>query len=376
MIDRGARHLAFMSRSGSDSTAAAELVSSIQAQGVEVTVWRGDVARKDDVEACVQNITQQHKLRGIVNAAMVLNVGCLSDSLELADVLQDGMFQSMTLNNWSETLSPKVQGSLNLHHAVRNLDLDFFILTSSTSGTLGTPGQSNYAAANTFQDALARYRRNLGLPAVSLVLPMILGVGHVADHPEIEDALLRKGIYGIHEDELLAAFEAAMTPRRDPATASDHIIVGLEPARLATSVANAETTDAFWLGDRRFAGIVAAIDGASGPDRGPGASGVSDVLTQICGAKSAEGAVVVVAEYVRQRLVRLLGLEAATVQPDGQSISGYGLDSMIGTEFRNWLFREFGVTVPYQRLLAPGLTVKRLAEELFEEVRAGQPAEA
>lgn len=74
MIDRGARHLAFMARSGSQRPAAAHLISSIQAREVEVTVLRGDVADKDDVEAVIRTITQCRKLRGVVNAAMVLNV--------------------------------------------------------------------------------------------------------------------------------------------------------------------------------------------------------------------------------------------------------------------------------------------------------------
>lgn len=74
MIDRGAKHLAFMARSGAQNPTAADLVYSMEARGIEATVLKGDVARKDDVEAAIQTITQHRRLRGVVNAAMVLNV--------------------------------------------------------------------------------------------------------------------------------------------------------------------------------------------------------------------------------------------------------------------------------------------------------------
>lgn len=74
MVDRGARHLAFMTRSGTKRPAAASLVSAIEARGAEVTVLRGDVAHGREVETAVRTITQHRQLRGVVNAAMVLNV--------------------------------------------------------------------------------------------------------------------------------------------------------------------------------------------------------------------------------------------------------------------------------------------------------------
>lgn len=281
----------------------------------------------------------------------------------------------MNSTNWRSTVDPKVKGSLNLHEAVKELELDFFVLLSSTSGILGTPSQSNYAAGNTYQDALALHRRAIGLPAVSLILPMILGVGYVADNPEIEDSLLRKGIYGIHEDELLAGFEAAMMPQQKgifhnhnnfpPSDA--HIILGFEPSKLAHSIAQPETTDAFWLSDPRFSHILAKMKSFS-PSTSPSNNSTDTASISDIRAKhksSPDDAMAAIQTSICHRLARLLSLDTEDIQPDGRSVASYGLDSMIGTEFRSWLFREFGMEVPYQRLLAPGLTVGGLAGELF-----------
>ena len=74
MIERGAKHLAFMSRSGIDKASAANLVDSIQALGVETTILRADVTSRAQVEAAIKGINTRFPIRGVVNAAMVLQV--------------------------------------------------------------------------------------------------------------------------------------------------------------------------------------------------------------------------------------------------------------------------------------------------------------
>lgn len=268
----------------------------------------------------------------------------------------------MSLESWRTATGPKVQGTLNLHEALLSHELDFFVMTSSTSGTLGTPGQSNYAAGNAFLESLSRHRKWLGLPAVSLVLPMVVGVGYVAEHPEIEEALRRKGIYGIDEDELLNAFEISMKMQSHARRAIDHVVVGLEPSRLAKSVGRSETTDAFWTEETRFRTAITAMKKHLSNSHGTASDDSITAIIETAG--STEAAIAAVTKCLVNRLSKLLRISLEEFEPDVRSIASYGLDSMIGAELRNWIFREFQVEVPFQQLLGPTLTITKFAIDM------------
>uniref|UniRef100_UPI00055BCBF3 ketoreductase domain-containing protein n=1 Tax=Streptomyces sp. NRRL F-5126 TaxID=1463857 RepID=UPI00055BCBF3 len=73
-------------------------------------------------------------------------------------VLQDATLPNLTPDHLDAVLRPKADSAWNLHQQTKHLNLSAFILYSSAAGTLGNPGQANYAAANTFLDALAHHR--------------------------------------------------------------------------------------------------------------------------------------------------------------------------------------------------------------------------
>jgi len=74
MVDRGAKRLAFLSRSGTANPSAAALVKDIQELGVHVAIMRCDVTSKTDVEEALKDIDPRYPIRGVLNAAMVLDV--------------------------------------------------------------------------------------------------------------------------------------------------------------------------------------------------------------------------------------------------------------------------------------------------------------
>ena len=189
---------------------------------------------------------------------------------------------------------------------------------------------------------------------------MVLGVGVVAENNEIEDNLKRKGMYGIDEEHLLEAFETAMSIQDN----ADHLVVGLDPAKLQRSMAAAGTTDNFWTDDVRFSHLLTTMRSSSGD----GANAGQSALASIKSATLPSEAVQTATGHIVDKLGRMLMLEADQFDLDTRSIGDHGLDSMIGAEFRNWVFKEFGMDVPFQQLLAPTLTIAKFSAQVCAAV--------
>lgn len=146
---RGARHIVLASRS---APAAPDLHDLEQL--AEITVDRCDVTSVDEVRRLLSGFGNgRPRLRGIFH---------------LAGEARDGVIVQQDVESFHAGLATKVVGTWNVHALTRHLPLDFFVCYSSLSGTIGAAGQSSYAAANAFIDALACARDAEGLPAVSV----------------------------------------------------------------------------------------------------------------------------------------------------------------------------------------------------------------
>lgn len=281
------------------------------------------------------------------------------------------MFEQMTFDKFDVGVAPKVRGALSLHKALKDTSLDFFVMTSSISAVLGNPGQSNYCAGNSFLDSLAWHRNLSALAASSIALPMVLDVGVVAENEDLEVSLGRKGMYGIDENEMLQGFEAAMLqgrpePHSSPEMGNAQIILGLETAGLAKAISSKETVDAYWYNDARLKSVRAEVEAAS-KGAVKGGSGFIDALHDTA-TVSSDAAMVTIAEFIMARCARILMRDVEEFEMEGKSVADYGLDSMIGAELRNWLFKEFALDMPFQKLLAPDLTFKTLSIAVGEKV--------
>lgn len=291
--------------------------------------------------------------------------------------VQEALFTTMPRDYWLAGLRPKVTGSWNLYNALcgREQDLDFFLMTSSVSGSVGTATESNYCSANYFLDVFARYCRSVDIPAVSVGLGMISEVGYLHENPEIEALLLRKGIQAINEDEMLQIIDIAMATTSSIPKGADntydnfalgHVLTGLEPLGLKALRAKGFEGSSPVLGDPRAFLLAAALDDSStGTGGNSSANGLAaEVAEAIEAGSSIEEAVL---KTVSQKFSSLVLIPLDKLDAT-KPISSVGVDSMLAAEFRAWIFQAFKVDVPYLTLLSPAATLTMLSEMVAQQI--------
>ncbi len=151
--EHGVRSVVLASRHGNETPGAADLQEELEDLGARVSVVACDVGDQDSVRGLLDRVPGEFPLGAVVHAA---------------GVLDDGVIESLSPERLDSAFGAKADGAWFLHELTEGLDLDAFVLFSSAAGVLGSPGQGNYAAANTFLDALAVFRHAKGLPACSI----------------------------------------------------------------------------------------------------------------------------------------------------------------------------------------------------------------
>jgi hypothetical protein len=157
----------------------------------------------------------------------------------------------MTFDKWQAATQPKISGTWNLHSNFPR-DLDFFIILSSVVSVIGNVGQANYSAGNSYQDALAHFRRSQGLAAVSLNVGLVSdATAHFNEDFTIEDFLAAYShliAVQVTDEELNIVITAAMR-----GTTADGVPV---PAQLIAGIAGdlqrEGSVTSLWPQDRKF----------------------------------------------------------------------------------------------------------------------------
>ena len=331
MVDRGARHVVLMSRTGTprpeDDAALAALDSR-----AHVVRCAADVAREADVARVLATIRDRMPpLRGIVHAAMVLD---------------DGMLAQLDTERLERVLAPKVAGAWNLHQQTLGHSLDFFVLFSSIASVLGHSLQGNYAAANSFLDALSAYRRARGLPAATISWGALSDIGYVARHEAIRAHIARLGL-------------ELMTPR-EAFHALDRVLEGGHVHVVATR--------SDWELLANWSHMVAAsrprLDRRRIPRTQPQApDGGRAMLIDTVRAAAAPERLELLQTHVLEKVARILGTTADRLDPE-RGLTDLGLDSLMAVELTTSIKLELSTQLGVAELLQ-GLSSRDVAAAIL-----------
>ena len=263
----------------------------------------------------------------------------------------------MSHSQWNSTIRSKVATSWNLHRLFT--DLDFMVFLSSISGIVGNPGQANYAAGCTFQDALAHQRTFHGQRTTSIDLGVMRTVGVVAESESLQKHLGSgaQGFGQIEVNEFLALLDICCDPAADKPFASppSQIVMGLQTPSdfLARGLASPEIMQRPLFA--HFSQAPLSSEVKAGID--PGDVNFTVVFRQ---AETSEERSSVVARFLAGKLARALGIDADDVDVE-KPLHAYGVDSLVAVELRNWIAKDFAADVPVFEFVG-GRTVQSVAE--------------
>ena len=313
----GVRNLVLVSRRGLAAPGAPELVAELNAAGAEVQVVACDAADREALAKVIADIPVQHPLSAVIHAA---------------GAIDDAVVTSLTPERMDVALRAKADAAWNLHELTRDLDVSAFVLFSSMAGLVGSSGQGNYAAANSFLDALAAHRRAHDLPAISLGWGLWDQASAMTGGLATVDfaRLARDGIEAMSSDEALQLFDTALIVD-EPFVLPAHIDLVALRAKFDGGTLPPMFVDLINAPTRRQVGDSLAAEKSK-----------SVLLQRLEGLPEDEQHSMLL-DLVRSHIATVLGSASPeSIDPD-QAFQELGFDSLTAVEMRNRLKSATGL---------------------------------
>ncbi|MEU3012357.1 type I polyketide synthase [Nocardia asteroides] len=315
VAEHGARSLLLVSRRGPDADGVERLCAELTELGAQVRVVACDIADATAVAGLLGEAPEQWPLTAVIHAA---------------GVLDDGVVAALTAERIDTVLAPKADAAWHLHQATAGLELAAFVVFSSASGTVGGPGQGNYAAANTFLDALITHRRARGLAGQSLAWGLwARSSGMAGQLGQTEVARMsRTGFTAMPDEQALAGWDAAV------ARGAAHTVVAV----LDTAAIRAQA-DAGLLPPLLRELAPATARRATATSAAP--SGLRGRLAGLDTDRQRQ----LVLDTVRTHIAAVLGHDSVAEVDPGRAFSELGFDSLSAVELRNRLKTVTGLSL-------------------------------
>ena len=354
MVEHGARHLVLVGRSRPLAAAKAQ-IRELEEAGAEVIVAQADVSQKEQIGRVLADIYPQD-----ASSAGNEQIRPLKGIIHSAGVLADGLLRQQTWSRFASVLAPKVQGAWNLHTLTveQEIDLDFFVLFSSTASLLGSSGQANYAAANAFLDALAHFRRAAGLPGLSINWGGWSEVGAAAKF--LSQMGNRKGVLSQQAKEI-----EMIAPQQGLQVLAHLLTASLLGKEVTPQVGVVPIN---WSHEKRYdsAPFLANINKKTSKR-----SGKKTEFRAQLEAASADERHALLTAHVRAEVSRVIGLTSREWDAS-QGLFKLGLDSLTSVELRNRLQSSLGCQLP-STLTFDYPTLEKLVDYLAQKVLPAAP---
>ena len=330
MVEKGAKHLVLVGRSSPNEFAQNQL-TELKKAGANLVVEKADVSSLEQMTKVVTKIEQSlPPLAGVIHS-----VG----------VLEDGVLQQQNWSNFTKVMKPKVQGAWHLHQLTQNQPLDFFILFSSAASLLGSPGQSNHSAANAFLDALAYYRRRIGLPGLSINWGAVSQVGEAAERGA-DSRARQKGINPISPAQVLEALDLLIS--------SSAVEVGVVPIQWNQ-----------FLNQLPNGVKLPFLEEFSATKKSVTELKQDKIISQLELASKTERETIL-SSHLQSEIATVLGMGDTTIDLQ-QPLNTMGLDSLMALELRNRVKSKLGVDIPIVQLVE-GISIADLGTEINQQL--------
>ena len=280
----------------------------------------------------------------------------------------------MSYEDWEAAATPKVQGTWNLHTAFADHSLDFLVLFSSISGTVGNPGQANYASANTFLDAFVQFRHHNGLSASVLDVGVMGDVGYVSQNQATMEHFKAKAFYVLQEQDLLDSLELAIKrshpqveAHSDGYSNESQIGIGFRMTQPMLSPGNR----AIWRRDIRmslYRNLEATSDDGDKSSTASGKDTLKDLLAAAANdphVLTQESSVAIISQHIGATLFGFMMKPVEELDVKASPIA-LGMDSLVAIELRNWCRQRCGVEMSVLEIM--GATS---IEQLGSSIAAG-----
>ncbi|KAM0522380.1 hypothetical protein ACHAPE_001969 [Trichoderma viride] len=330
LVDSGARHICFISRSGAVQDVQKQLVTDLTSSGVDVQVYKCDIASfsalKDMLALCSREMPP---ISGAIHSALVL---------------RDAILHNMTYTQWVEAVGPKLQGSRDLNELLPR-NLDFFVALGSFISVIGGRSQSNYALGGAYQDGLADFRRSLGLRAVTINLGVVKDIGIIARNGAVGAARDWAEAFGLDEKELHTLVEHAISEQQTESSCSipAQIITGIPTIGM---VKQAGIPRPYYFDDPKFS-ILASM----GAEQTPLTAKSEEILPsslslgeQLKGVPSIAEASKLVLNALVAEVAKLMQVDTGEIDTN-KALYSHGVDSLVAVDMAHWIKKEIGADV-------------------------------